>query len=178
MNHDDDGPMEELVNGNAKFVRSRKYKKERSNLVNEQHPGVVIVCCSDSRVPPEIVFQRIKLGELFVVRTAGHVLDKVSIESIDFAIKYLNCHYIIVLGHEKCGAVSLVHNMSALSTGTGQGTSSIKDYISRNLSDSVENSIRLNSIMTANLICQHIDIDEQYVYPALYHIDSGRVEFL
>lgn len=74
-------------------------------LLAGQHPFAAILCCSDSRVPPEILFDR-SLGDLFVVRNAGHVLDDASLGSLEYAVEHLDVQLIVVLGHEKCGAVT------------------------------------------------------------------------
>lgn len=74
-------------------------------LLAGQHPFAAVLCCSDSRVPPEILFDR-SLGDLFVVRNAGHVLDDASLGSLEYAVEHLGVQLIVVLGHEKCGAVT------------------------------------------------------------------------
>jgi carbonic anhydrase len=100
--------IKSMLEGNKKFARSRKWHNQRRSLISGQQPMTIVVCCSDSRVPPEIVFDQIKLGEIFVVRTAGHVLDTASIESIQFALDHLKCDSIVVLGHQNCGAVTSI----------------------------------------------------------------------
>lgn len=95
--------------GNASFRAGGFSNAVQSGRVEEllagQHPFAAILCCSDSRVPPEIVFSR-SLGDLFVVRNAGHVLDEVSLGSLEYAVEHLGVQLIVVLGHEKCGAVT------------------------------------------------------------------------
>ncbi len=71
----------------------------------DQHPYAVIVSCADSRVPPEIVFDE-GLGDLFVIREAGHVADAATLGSIEYAVEHLHTSLVVVLGHERCGAVS------------------------------------------------------------------------
>jgi carbonic anhydrase len=101
-----------LLENNEKFVASFQYENQRKWFQkNNQRPKAIIVCCSDSRVPPEIIFQKFHLGELFIIRTAGHVLDLPSLESILFAVRELECKCIIVLGHKNCGAVTYVKNI-------------------------------------------------------------------
>jgi carbonic anhydrase len=184
MNHH--GPIKDLMDGNQRFVRSRKYRKERHGLVNGQNPGAVIVCCSDSRVPPEIVFQKKKLGEIFVVRTAGHVLDLASMESIKFALEYLQCNLVIVLGHEKCGAVSAVYDSIVYDRADQHDHKqfqAIERYIEMsiqndpNLSreDNIDQSIKANAIRTAHYIIDNTDIDPFCIHAAYYHIKSGQV---
>jgi carbonic anhydrase len=76
----------------------------RNELHKGQHPGAVVVACSDSRVAPEILFD-VDLGRIFVVRTAGNVVDTVALGSIEYAVEHLKTQLIVILGHESCGAV-------------------------------------------------------------------------
>ncbi|HWP49567.1 MAG TPA: carbonic anhydrase [Candidatus Limnocylindrales bacterium] len=104
--------IERLLQGNRRFslgeaLRSDISIARRYQLSVSQQPFAMILGCSDSRVPPEIVFD-CGLGDLFVIRTAGHTIDKVVMESILFGIKSLYIPLIVVLGHARCGAVSLV----------------------------------------------------------------------
>lgn len=101
-------PMTEwnsLLQSNEKFVNNHTFVKQRAGLKHEQNPPVIVLSCSDSRVPPELVFDK-KLGSLFVVRVAGQVVDDVVIDSIEFAVKHFDARVIVVLGHSGCGAVT------------------------------------------------------------------------
>lgn len=93
-----------LLQSNEKFVKNKPFVKRRASLKNEQNPPVIVLSCSDSRVPPELIFDK-KLGSLFVVRVAGHVVDDVVIDSIEYAVNHFDAHVIVVLGHTNCGAV-------------------------------------------------------------------------
>ena len=98
-----------LKEGNERFMtealrNARFSAARRLTLLEGQSPFAVIVCCSDSRVPPEEVFDQ-GLGELFVVRTAGHVVDESAMGSIEYAVAFLGASLVVVLGHEDCGAV-------------------------------------------------------------------------
>lgn len=98
-----------LKNGNIRFQKGyfRKdgaSKKDVERLSKGQNPHSIILSCSDSRVPPEVVFDQ-KLGEIFVVRTAGESLDNSSIASIEYAVEHLGSNLIVVMGHSSCGAV-------------------------------------------------------------------------
>lgn len=98
-----------LRDGNARFASgtssTRFSAEERSALREGQRPRAIVVGCSDSRVPVEAVFDA-GPGELFVVRTAGHVLAQASVASVRFALEKLGTRLVVVLGHEDCGAVS------------------------------------------------------------------------
>jgi carbonic anhydrase len=97
-----------MLTGNLKFAAGEltypALKEEREKLVNSQIPPITILACSDSRVPPELVFNQ-SVGALFVIRTAGNVADDLGLASIEYAIKFGWTSLIVVLGHEGCGAV-------------------------------------------------------------------------
>jgi len=104
-----DQAWRKLAAGNARFVDGQqKHPHEslewRESLVEGQHPFAVILGCADSRVSPELVFDE-GLGDLFVIRAAGEVLDTAVIGSIEYAVEHLSVPLIVVLGHESCGAV-------------------------------------------------------------------------
>lgn len=100
--------MRMLKEGNRRFAEGRSLHRfsadEREASVDGQSPFAVVVGCSDSRVPVEAVFD-VGVGELFVVRTAGHVLTAASLASVRFAVQKLGSSLVVVLGHEDCGAV-------------------------------------------------------------------------
>ncbi|MDM7830756.1 carbonic anhydrase [Cellulomonas edaphi] len=99
-----------LREGNERFVRGEMEHpsqsiERRAELSAEQHPFAVLFGCSDSRVAAEIIFDQ-GLGDLFVVRTAGHVLDTTVIGSIEYGVSVLGAPLVVVLGHDSCGAVA------------------------------------------------------------------------
>jgi carbonic anhydrase len=108
-----------LREGNERFVRgamehpSQGFER-RAEVQAEQHPFAVLFGCSDSRVAAEIIFDQ-GLGDMFVVRTAGHVLDTTVIGSIEYGVEVLGAPLVIVLGHDSCGAVAAA--TAALTTG-------------------------------------------------------------
>jgi carbonic anhydrase len=98
-----------LKQGNEKFVAGRLAHPaqdggRRTALARGQGPFAAIVSCSDSRVPPEIVFDR-GLGELFTIRVAGNTVDTAALGSVEYAVAVLSVPLVVVLGHERCGAV-------------------------------------------------------------------------
>lgn len=98
-----------LKNGNIRFVKHHLRKdgqslKDVQRLAAGQKPHTIVISCSDSRVPPEILFDQ-KLGEIFVVRTAGETLDPTSLASVEYALEHLGTKSVLVLGHTQCGAV-------------------------------------------------------------------------
>ena len=104
-----DQALDTLKEGNSKFLtdsplRAVQGRARRLEIARGQAPFAVLVSCSDSRVPPEVLFGR-GLGELFIVRNAGNTVDTVALGSIEYAIAVLGVPLIVVLGHERCGAV-------------------------------------------------------------------------
>lgn len=107
-----DDALSRLLSENKRFVAGKSNEptgpaliERRHALAKDQKPFAVVVGCSDSRVPPELVFD-VSLGDIFVVRTAGEVVGEVGLGSIEYAVEHLGTHLIVVLGHQRCGAVS------------------------------------------------------------------------
>ncbi|MBB3037752.1 carbonic anhydrase [Hoyosella altamirensis] len=99
-----------LKEGNERFVSGKPLHPsqgidDRAKLVDAQHPTAIIFGCADSRVAAEIIFDQ-GLGQMFVIRTAGHVVDSAVLGSIEYGVGVLNVPLIVVLGHDKCGAVA------------------------------------------------------------------------
>src|SRR5688572_29208115 len=104
-----DQALQMLMEGNkryvaAKMLRPNQSVQRRGEVAKDQSPFAVILGCSDSRVPPEIVFDQ-GLGDLFVIRLAGNVLSDEALGSIEYAATHLGARLVLVLGHERCGAV-------------------------------------------------------------------------
>ncbi len=125
------GPDEiwaDLMQGNRRFQAGnpapREIVRRRAELAREQHPQVVVLACSDSRVSPNLVFDK-DLGELFVIRTAGNVADPVALGSIEYAVEFLHSKVLVVLGHENCGAVA------AAASGQKAPTANLESIIAR-----------------------------------------------
>lgn len=110
-----DEALQKLLDGNKRFVEAKMNSTSmcdataRGKLAKSQHPFAIILSCSDSRVPPELIFDQ-ALGEIFVIRVAGNVADPVVLGSIEYAAEHLGSHLIMVLGHERCGAVTATVN--------------------------------------------------------------------
>lgn len=101
--------LERLIEGNKRFAKGDSIHPNlgtelRSSLINKQKPFAAIVACSDSRVPVEIIFDA-GIGDLFVIRSAGHVISKETLGSLEYAIDSLGIKFIMILGHDNCGAV-------------------------------------------------------------------------
>lgn len=118
-----DEALQKLMDGNKHYVENKQTNAvkcdsaTRASLAKSQKPYAVILTCSDSRVPPEIIFDK-GLGELFVVRIAGNIPDPVVLGSIEYAVEHLGSSLIMVLGHERCGAVKATVDANGKSTGS------------------------------------------------------------
>jgi carbonic anhydrase len=120
--------LELLLEGNQNFVKGKvehldKYSDPaiRKEVALGQHPYAIILACSDSRVPPEVLFDK-GLGEIFVVRVAGNIVERHELGSIEYAIEHLGASLIMVLGHERCGAVTAAFNANGISDGSNIGS--------------------------------------------------------
>lgn len=102
-------PLQKLEEGNKRFVAGKPVHPHETlqrirELKKGQHPFAVIVSCSDSRVPAELVFDQ-GLGDIFSIRTAGNVIGDYELGSIEYAVEHLDCKLVVVMGHKSCGAV-------------------------------------------------------------------------
>ena len=172
-----------LLLGNIRFANNPRYAAERKDLAHE--PCSLIVCCSDARVPPEIVFDSLQLGTLFVVRTAGHVVqdNDPGMESIKYAIDHLHPHSIIVMGHEMCGAVTGIWDSYYGGADTCEELPTICKAIIPSLmadrgksrAENITDSIQLNAILVARHIDSKLRVQS---HPAYYSLTSGKVTWL
>jgi carbonic anhydrase len=184
--------LKRLRAGNAHFVdgistRANKQASRRAEVAEKQKPFAIIVSCSDSRVGPEVVFDQ-GLGDLFVVRTAGHVVDDAGLGSIEYAVEHLGASLILVLGHERCGAVA-----ATVAGGKPQGhlpaiVKAIKPAVAKTKGqpgDAVENAVRahVNEVAAqlkkaGPVLAERVAAGRLVVAGARYDLDTGRVEFL
>jgi carbonic anhydrase len=189
-----DEALKRLLEGNARFVSGTPHLwshdailKRRSELVKEQKPFAIVVGCSDSRVGPEVVFDE-GLGDLFVIRTAGEVVDPICLGSIEYGVEHLGASLIVVLGHQRCGAVS-----AAVSGGKEEGhipevLKAIEPAIAecKGMSgDPVDNAVRANALYVAKqlegappILAERVHSHQLKVVSARYDLDTGKVEVL
>ena len=162
--------------------------KRRAELAKSQHPFAIIVSCSDSRVPPEIVFDQ-GLGDLFVIRVAGNVIDDHSLGSIEYAVDHLAVRLVVVLGHQRCGAVKAAKETIAAK---GTAPAHIQSLVTA-IKPAVEATSNgdLEAITEANvkhvvealrsstpLLKPKVDSGELQVIGGYYSLDTGAVAFL
>ena len=172
--------LERLKKGNELYINSEKSvgdispEKRFETSKNGQHPYAVIVSCADSRVIPESIFSA-GIGELFVIRVAGNVVDNVQLGSVEYAVEHLGCKLVVVLGHTGCGAVG-----AALCENHGY-VKHITDEIKRAIgteTDAVKASVLNVNQSVAKIKGSLKNTDGLCVIGALYHTDSGVVDFL
>ena len=131
-----DKALEQLKDGNARYVSGQATSNNepagiRADLATKgQFPFAVILGCADSRVPPEVVFD-VGVGQIFVVRTAGNIADSVAVGSIEYAVEHLKARLIVVLGHDKCGAVQAAINGGDLGPNIGAIVNEIKPSVDK-----------------------------------------------
>ncbi|MCF0217128.1 MAG: carbonic anhydrase [Fibrobacteraceae bacterium] len=152
----------------------------RKSTLAGQKPFAIIVGCSDSRAIPECIFNA-ALGELFVIRIAGNVIDDHQLGSIEYATEHLGVKLIVVLGHDRCGAVD-----AAMNHDPDGYIKYITDEISAAIGDEKDEveACKLNALESVRIIESNLDIQRfehnsgLVVKAALYHLESGVVEFL
>jgi carbonic anhydrase len=182
-----------LLEGNKRFVagehQAHPIVNERKTLAAGQHPGAIILSCSDSRVPPELVFDQ-TLGEIFVVRTAGNVADPIALGSMEYAAEHLHSRVLIVLGHEKCGAVTAATqdgelpspNLKALVAAIAPAVKPLKakaqgaELVHLGVEANVEASLK-HVLESSAMLKQMVEKKELTVKRAIYDLDSGAVRF-
>ena len=162
--------------------------KRREELTKSQHPFAIVVGCSDSRVPPEIVFDQ-GLGDLFVIRVAGNVIDDHSLGSIEYAVDHLVVRLIVVLGHQRCGAVKAAKETIAAKTKAPAHIQSlvtaIQPAVEATLKDDLEATVEANVKNVTQalrssvpILKPKVDSGELQVVGAYYSLDTGSVAFL
>ena len=103
--------LSRMLAGNRRFAEGHSEHpwqdmQTRESLIDRQNPDAAVLSCSDSRVPPEIIFDA-GLGDLFTIRTAGQIIDDAVLASLEYAVDHLHVSLLMVMGHESCGAVAL-----------------------------------------------------------------------
>ena len=178
--------VERLIEGNRRYLTSAQSLGDVSPAVRErtasegQQPCAIVICCSDSRVLPESIFSA-GIGELFVIRVAGNVLDRHQLGSIEYAAEHLGCRLILVLGHTGCGAVH-----AALEGGGGQFIRYITDEIRYAIGPErdPDRACELNVLYAVESIrrafAEHPEIPSAglEIRGAVYDIRSGAVDWL
>ncbi len=176
--------MQQLMRGNEKYqnfnpTHPDQSKKRLAEVFKGQHPMAVVVTCSDSRVSPELIFDQ-GIGDLFVIRTAGHAVSDYEMASIEYAVEHLKVKDVIVLGHESCGAIKefLEHPKDSLP----KHLNHLVDYF-RNENEEklplahqdLKAAIIANVRHTVKIIQQDFSSKEVLVHGLYYNLENGKV---
>lgn len=186
--------LQKLMDGNARFVSGNvthpnQSADRRTELVAGQHPFAIVVGCSDSRIAPEVAFDQ-GLGDIFVVRTAGQVIDNASLGSIEYGVEHLGVPLIVVLGHDSCGAVkataeggeatghldSLVNFIQpAVDEAKASGNES--EIVDLAIDNNIENIVEQLST-SQPILSEKVEKGELMIIGARYHLDDGSVDVM
>lgn len=176
--------LEKLKEGNKRYLASDTNPGDISPKIRQvtcdegQSPYAIVVTCSDSRVIPEGIFSA-GIGELFVIRVAGNVMDNHQIGSVEYAAEHLGSKLLVILGHTHCGAVG-----ATISSAPEGYVKYITDEIRKAIGDEKDEykACCLNVERSVNIVkdslSEMIEKGELTVCGAVYHIDNGEVEFL
>jgi carbonic anhydrase len=183
-----DEALKMLKAGNERFADSKvssgkPVAERRAETAQSQHPFATIVGCADSRTAPEIIFDQ-NIGDLFVVRTAGNLVDDYALGSIEYGVEHLGVRLIVVLGHERCGAVTAA---LASSTAPGHINALVRDIqpavaaSKGKEGDALANAIHENDAEVAAKIRKQAQLGELAlqvkVVEGYYDLDTGKVEW-
>jgi carbonic anhydrase len=186
--------LKRLQEGNARFVAGHinhvvpeTFASVRRELVKGQSPFAVVVGCSDSRVGPEIIFDQ-GLGDVFVIRTAGEVVDATALGSIEYAVEHLGSSLIVVLGHERCGAVAAAVAGAKEPGHIATVLKAIEPAVQQTkgkAGDPVDNAVRAQAIDVAQqlqqakpILAERVHSGKLKIVAARYDLHTGKVEFL
>lgn len=187
--------LERLLTGNQRYATNRSLpvnesSQRRTEVAQGQQPFATIFSCVDSRVPPELVFDR-GLGDLFVIRTAGHVIDEAVLGSLEFGVAELQIPLLLVLGHAKCGAVkatleAVEHNAEAPAS-IGYLVKGIKPAIelaAEQPGDTLDNCVKANVALTVKrlqetpILTEAVAQGQLLIVGAQYNLETGAVEII
>jgi carbonic anhydrase len=180
---------DDLAAGNARFVdgkpNGRNLVADRSKLAKTQSPKVAVVACSDSRVAPELLFDK-TLGDLFVVRDAGNSPDPVAIGSLEYAVEHLGTTMIVVMGHQECGAVKAACSGGHMPTANLEAVvrpiqASCSLAKGKDLDPAARDHVHrsaLKLLEQSPILKKHVAEKKLTIVEAFYSLDSGKVERL
>lgn len=182
-----------LKAGNSRFVAGLRinhdFVTQRKELKNEQNPFAAIMTCSDSRVISEYIFDT-GIGDLFIVRNAGNIIDTVSLASLEFAVTSLGVKFLLIMGHESCGAVlkaidDFEHNKSDSILVKAIKPSVIRakqkliysdNYIAETIIENVKHQCD-EICKNSELLRKKLEKEEIHIAGGYYHFETGEVEF-
>lgn len=179
-----------LIDGNRRYTSGQaahpnQSGERRTEVLAGQHPFVALVSCADSRVPPEVFFDQ-GIGDLFIMRNAGNILDDVVLGSLEYGVEHLGISLIVVLGHTKCGAVTATVQGGEAPGHIGSIVKTILPAVEATKDqegDPVLNATLANVHMSVAalkecepILSEKVKAGHLEVIGGLYHLDSGEVE--
>jgi carbonic anhydrase len=189
VNNENNEVFNDLMQGNKRFIKDRLEHPHQDisyalNLSKSQHPKAVVITCADSRVSPEILFDQ-GLGDLFVIRNAGNVIDDDVLGSIEYAIEHLDVKTIVVLGHENCGAVTAtVNHLKTNNHIMALEKAIVPAYkvAEKQTGDKIHNTVVQNVVLSINriekdktLLPANMQPKDVNIYGAVYDMGTGVV---
>jgi carbonic anhydrase len=183
--------LEKLKAGNQRYVDDQLVHYHQSGsrmraIAIGQHPFAIILGCADSRVPPEIIFDQ-GLGDLFVIRVAGNIIDDAILGSIEYAVEELRTSLVLVLGHEGCGAVAatikhaaVVGHISTLLNAIQPAVDRAKNEPGNLLDNAVRENIKLvvDQLTSSFPVAELVKSDRLKIVGAQYNLSCGTVEII
>jgi carbonic anhydrase len=183
-----DAALSKLKEGNLRFSgnsvsEGKPNTAKRTETQKGQHPFAIVLACADSRSAPEIIFDA-NIGDLFVVRTAGNVVDEHALGSIEYAVDHLGARLVVVLGHESCGAVTAAlasdiapSHIQSLVRDIQPAVKLAKDEPG----DALVNATAENARLSAAKITREAELGDHTkdvrIVSAVYNLDSGKVDW-
>lgn len=185
--------LELLLEGNKRFEENHPIHPDQTldrirELRREQHPFAVVIGCSDSRLPPELIFDQ-GLGDLFVIRNAGNIISDYELGSVEYAVEHLGTKLIVVLGHKQCGAIGAfidhsnhdVHNhiqciIDYITSEPEEAAldSKISNYYEKAVIANVQHGVHVLQA-SEPILKQRIESGEVRVVGMSYDVETGKV---
>ncbi|NJR75307.1 MAG: carbonic anhydrase [Scytonema sp. CRU_2_7] len=183
-----DAALQKLIEGNQRFVQHQPQYPDQSatrlqEVAQAQHPFATILSCADSRVPAEIVFDQ-GIGDIFDVRIAGNIATPEALGSIEYAVTLLGSPLLMVLGHERCGAVTAAVQNQKLLGDISSFVKAIKPAVTRvknQPGDAVENAVAANvqyqieRLKRSRLLTERLKSGQLKIVGGRYDLDTGKV---
>ena len=187
-----DSALAELRAGNAHHVAHRhqhphETAERQRELVSVQHPHAEILSCSDSRVPPEVIFDQ-GLGDLFIIRVAGNVVSDIELGSLEYGAEHLHVPLLVVLGHQHCGAVTAAVEGAGTEGHIGALINLVRPAVEKTHGlpgDAVENAVKANVELVVKqlrtstpVLSELVSHGKLKVIGAVYSLETGKVTWL
>lgn len=186
-----DAALQKLLEGNQRFVQHQPQYPDQSaarllEVAQAQHPFATILSCADSRVPAEIVFDQ-GIGDIFDVRIAGNIATPEALGSIEYAVTLLDSPLLMVLGHERCGAVTAAVKKEELLGDISTFVKAIKpaiDKVKDQPGDAVENGVvanvqyQIEQLKRSRLLTERLESGKLKIVGGRYDLDTGKVSII